>query len=43
MTFHKSLQENTSKSERDGNIIQKQSCIIDYNYNMGGYGGSTTG
>ena len=35
-TFHKPLQANTSKSDREGNIIQKPSCIIDYNYNMGG-------
>ena len=35
-TAHKPLQTNSSKSDRDGNIIQKQSCIIDYTYNMGG-------
>ena len=33
-TAHKPLQANTSKSDRDMNIIQKPSCIIDYNYNM---------
>ena len=35
MTAHKPLQANTSKSDR-GRNIQKASCIIDYNYNMGG-------
>ena len=35
-TTHKPLQANASKSDRDGNIIQKPSCIIDYNYNMEG-------
>ena len=36
MTAHKPLQANIKKSNRDGNIIQKLSCIIDYNCNMGG-------
>ena len=36
MTAYKPLQANTSKSDRDGSTMQKQSSIIDYNYNMGG-------
>ena len=36
MTVHKPFQAKTSKSDGDGNIIQKPSCIIDYNYHMEG-------
>ena len=36
MTAQKPLQANTCKSDRDRNIIQKPSCIIDYNYKMAG-------
>ena len=35
-TAHKPLQVNTSKSDRDGDIIQKSSYIVYHNYNMGG-------
>ena len=35
-TSHRPAQANTTKRDRDGNIIQKPTCIIDYNYNMGG-------
>ena len=35
-TSHRPAQGNTTKHDRDGNIIQKPTCIIDYNYNMGG-------
>ena len=35
-TAHKAAQGNTNKRDRDGNIIRKPTCIIDYNHNMGG-------
>ena len=35
-TSHRPAQANTTKRDRDGNIFQKPTCIIDYNYNMGG-------
>ena len=35
-TAHRPAQGNTNKRDRDGNIIRKCTCIIDYNYNMGG-------
>ena len=35
-TAHRPAQRNTNKRDRDGNIIRKPTCIIDYNYNMGG-------
>ena len=33
---HKLNLRNTNKTDRDDNIIKKPSCVIDYNYNMGG-------
>ena len=35
-TAHKPTEGNTNKRDRDGNIVRKPTCIIDYNYNMGG-------
>ena len=35
-TAHRPAQGNTNKRDRDGKIIRKPTCIIDYNYNMGG-------
>ena len=34
--YPQAIEASTSKSDRDGNIIQKPSCIVDCNYNMGG-------
>ena len=35
-TAHTSAMGNTNKRDRDGNIVQKPTCIISYNHNMGG-------
>ena len=35
-TAHWPAQGNTNKRDRDGTIIRKPTCIIDYNYKMGG-------
>ena len=33
---HRPELRNTARRDRDGNVIQKPSCVVDYNFNMGG-------
>ena len=35
-TLHGANMRNTGRRDRDGNVIQKPDCIIDYNHYMGG-------
>ena len=35
-TSHGAAMKNTNRVDTDGNVIQKQTSIIDYNHNMGG-------